>query len=331
MNRFGTLSTALACAIATSLGTAEAARQTYNFPPVPHYDLTLQSNIPNIEQGATHDDRHPDLGDRSIEHIPFIVQVIPSERSPEDKKRDEEKTTIDQQMAAFTRDLATYTNLLFWATAGLAAFTLGLALVAFFQMRDARRSIRAAEASAAAAVKQITVAEDTAQRQLRAYVFADRSSMTLVNDKGDILSFTAEKDPNFNIPAVFVQVLTVFKNYGLTPAHEFRYFRDVDVANLQKSDDPDAVRDYEDTKDTIGPGMEYPITTRRCITKEEFTEVKNRVKEIFSMGQIHYTDIFGKRQSASFCHVNGAMKDGGWVIEPRFTWGRPGVRRSLRE
>jgi hypothetical protein len=96
---------------------------------------------------------------RGTEQSPFVVKTVPPEKTREENKREEEKAEIDHETVRLTRDLVDYTWLLFIATGVLAGATGGLALVAFFQMRDARQAIQATVTSANAAVTSAQAAD----------------------------------------------------------------------------------------------------------------------------------------------------------------------------
>jgi len=101
--------------------------------------------------------------ERGSENSPLVIKVIPSEKTKDDLAREdaknEQKLAIDERVASLTGDLALYTELLFAATAVLALITLGLVIVGYRQVRDARRSIVAAETSAKIAEKALTELE----------------------------------------------------------------------------------------------------------------------------------------------------------------------------
>jgi hypothetical protein len=96
--------------------------------------------------------------ERSTEPISPTVEKIASKSTADIENREEEKARQD-------RRLADYTELLFFATLLLGLATAGIVVVAYFQMRDARRSIdssvkaaSAAAASAKAADRNIALA-----------------------------------------------------------------------------------------------------------------------------------------------------------------------------
>jgi hypothetical protein len=97
--------------------------------------------------------------DRGTENSPVVVKVLPTEKSQTELRNDVEKQESDRHLVKLTGDLAKYTERLFWATLILAAVTAGLVGVGYFQSRDAKRSIAAAEASARIAERALTELE----------------------------------------------------------------------------------------------------------------------------------------------------------------------------
>jgi hypothetical protein len=89
--------------------------------------------------------------------------------------------SIDSRLVSLTSDLARYTEWLFIATLALAFITLGLVVVGFLQIRDARKSVAAAvksaaaaERSAAAATAQVALSRHAMVTTERAFVFCER-------------------------------------------------------------------------------------------------------------------------------------------------------------
>lgn len=102
--------------------------------------------------------------------MPLIIKTIPQDRSQDDIQREKEKAELDRKTVQLTGDLVSYTWLLFVATSALALSTGGLATVAFFQMRDSRRAIKAAEDAAEASVGALAHARETAERDFRPWL-----------------------------------------------------------------------------------------------------------------------------------------------------------------
>jgi hypothetical protein len=178
--------------------TLAADRRPHPAPPPTRLQQPQKAN-PNQQQ-LDHDNR-------GTEQVPLVVKTITPERSQDDIQREKEKAELDRKTVQLTGDLVSYTWLLFVATSLLALATAGLAAVAFFQMRDARKSMahsitltNAAVAHADHAERAIKVAEDTAERQLRAYVFVGQAVVL---------------DPDGPNPRLDIR----FINSGQTPAY----------------------------------------------------------------------------------------------------------------
>ena len=97
--------------------------------------------------------------DRGTENSPVVVKVLPTEKTQTELRNDVEKQESDRQLVKLTGDLARYTELLFIATVVLAVATAGLVGFGYFQSRDAKRSIAAAETSARIAERALTELE----------------------------------------------------------------------------------------------------------------------------------------------------------------------------
>jgi hypothetical protein len=99
---------------------------------------------------------------RGTEQSPLIIKVAPStktddQRTEEAKEHeriaesDRKKEKSDSDLVKYTSELAFFTKGLFAATVALVLATFGLGVAAFFQGRDTKRAVIAAEQSAAAA------------------------------------------------------------------------------------------------------------------------------------------------------------------------------------
>ena len=111
-----------------------------------------------------------DRDNRGTEQTPLIVKTIPPDKSQDDIQREKEKAELDRKTVQFTGDLVSYTWLLFIATSVLALTTGGLGAVAFFQMRDTRKGIKAAEDAVVASLAALAHARETAERDFRPWL-----------------------------------------------------------------------------------------------------------------------------------------------------------------
>src|SRR5260370_36148640 len=86
-----------------------------NKPPIPE----AQSQQPAPQTSQT----QPAQKERGTEEAPFIIKVIPAEKSEDDLAREDEKAhdrISADRLVKITSDLALYTQKLFYATVALA-------------------------------------------------------------------------------------------------------------------------------------------------------------------------------------------------------------------
>lgn len=102
---------------------------------------------------------------------PLFVETISRPRSADEIKEREEEAVIKNEELSLTKSLARDTNRLFWATVFLAVITGVLAAVAYFQIREGRRAIAAAEISARAAVQQAQTTYQLYALDKRAFIY----------------------------------------------------------------------------------------------------------------------------------------------------------------
>ena len=151
---------------------------------------------------------------------PIIVNVLPSpkteaERAEEARAR-QEKTDLDRRLVEFTADLATYTARLYYATLAVAFATIclvlataGLAVFAFFQSRDMKASIAAANAAATAAEQANILTRDIFIAEQRPWLRWTIPPIGVLKRNGPRLSI----DINGNL-----------ENLGRIPASNISYF-----------------------------------------------------------------------------------------------------------
>lgn len=138
----------------------------------------LQPPSPSASESGQPKEAQPSQPDQSAGHDqqrttnpPIIVNVLPPQKTQaegEAERHDrEEKTELDRRLVSLTADLAIFTGGLFAATVILAVATAALVW---------------------ATVRLVRGAQDTAERQLRAYVFArpDQVRLNLTGETGEI-------------------------------------------------------------------------------------------------------------------------------------------------
>jgi hypothetical protein len=146
------------------------------------------------------------------------------------------------------------------STALIALFTVILAFATGFLWHATRDLVRGAE--------------DTAARQLRAYVFVTASEIT-----------------NFKASEA-IQCVVVIKNTGLTPAYKMTAWVSIVASTFPRTEFPPT--DLIPAKTFLGPGGDYRyiVQTGTAMSPEARTMIANGSAAIYVYGEIHYTDAF---------------------------------------
>lgn len=140
--------------------------------------------------------------------------------------------------------------------------------------------------------RQVKVAENTAERQLRAYI------TTLIRDSNQ----------SFENQPIGVDFLII--NYGQTPAKDVRFCGAINI--LPYPLPPEYTFNYP-TRDFQSRGTCFPgdkanmvaLVRANIFTPNEINEIIsiNSNRRIYVFGRILYTDIFNKKRSTSFCYI----------------------------
>jgi hypothetical protein len=227
--------------------------------------------------------------ERGTENSPIVVKILPSEKTETELKAEKEKQESDKQLVELTGDLAKYTKLLFAATAVLAVITAGLVAAGFFQVRDAKRSITAAEIAAKAAqaaAEHIPIVEG-------AFVY-----LLLVEDLiGDRLNLIENGQLDFGVPRIQIRL----KNFGKTPAFIDTFRAHLSCAAINISGQEISIQ----PNTIIGAGAESPIAPDSLrieisLPAEDATKVKDRSAVILLTGTLIYSDIWECKWTAPF-------------------------------
>lgn len=141
-----------------------------------------------------------------------------------------------------------------------------------------------------AAVKANKIADITAKRQLRAYVFAGKGKLTGFHEDG----------------AVTASV--VIKNHGATPAYKTRLwilldfnFEYVDCVNPL----PPTISEGKMITIDLGPGADYRLTQKHTFPATTMAGIRDGKWVIYAYGEITYVDCFGVKQTGSFRYFYG--------------------------
>jgi hypothetical protein len=146
--------------------------------------------------------------------------------------------------------------------------------------------------------KQRRLYEDTAERQLRAYVFFESGYVKLIaTEKGQFLDATIQ-----------------FKNFGQTPAYKFVNWMIIDIRNTSSPPFDEQAR--AGVEGIIGPsGVSVFNGHKGPLGPTDIDDIRNGAKTIFIWGRIDYVDAFKTPRFFIFYAQNGIEIPGvGWQI-----------------
>lgn len=219
----------------------------------------------------------------------LFIKVAPTEKSTTDvdpeKATEKESLKVESRLADLTKDLADYTWLLFVATAVLAGITAGLLGLGFIQAFDNKRSIKASEAAAKAALSNanaILLAE-------RAYVKVSPYEPGVQWDNPTGGGFTV----SYRV-----------KNFGSTPAKVTDVISNaIVVPNGMIFDEiPQNVRHTfpKETRSFLVKDDEFCQSPHTAIDATERQTVEKGDQKMIVYGYADYIDQFGVRHRAGF-------------------------------
>jgi len=267
---------------------------------------------PPLDQPKHDTNQHNTAPDnRGTEAVPLIIKELPRERSEEDKAEAQEKSALDRKLTEYTGNLAFYTKYLFLATLVLAALTGALAVAAFLQMRDARKSIDAAVISAKAA-------KDAAE----ALPILERAFVLMYPDIQPSITRTLGPAGKRRIDEIMTGFLLI--NHGRTHAIvksiSFGVSLVDDLTTIPRYSD--SVIDWDvvipgggrypekTTVSAIEPPEKYEKITyfhHNILTIEISAAQSDQIlaKKLFPLvlGRAAYVDIFGKRYEIGDCFI----------------------------
>jgi hypothetical protein len=175
----------------------------------------------------------------------------------------------------------------FWVSFGtlvLAAFTTILGIATAILAYATRRLVDGAD--------------DTAQRQLRAYVFPQNS---------EIRKFGSDQSPEG-----WVEI----RNTGNTPAYKLQRRGGIMLTPFPAQRFPEHDWTTPSSKSDLGPGGEVylgPITFPNAFTREQIARVVSGESAIYLWGEIRYIDAFKQPRTTKFRHFyrgNGTAQYG---------------------
>jgi hypothetical protein len=230
--------------------------------------------------------------ERGTEDSPVVVKIIPTEKSKGDLEAEKAKQESDRQLVKLTGDLANYTKLLFAATAALFLATIGLVVVGFRQVRDARRSIKSGEDSTRIAERALTELE-------RPFVGIE------IIDSGFKSELVSEEEYYVTLE----ENLTFrYVNHGRSPATIIETSDDFEICTPNKLPDPidpNALGNQVPFGVILGAnGGASPPSTReqsKKIDKQDFMRVTSGDDNLIFIGYVRFRDIFNRTHVTGFC------------------------------
>jgi hypothetical protein len=148
----------------------------------------------------------------------------------------------------------------------LTLVTIILAIIAFFALRES---------------------QNTAQRQLRAYVYVNPQSAFHIDGQGTL------------------QVYSVIGNSGQTPALRVERFSGMQVLpSIQNVTDKMMIR--EDGVTVLGPRSEIALVKNWSggeLSTDQLSQIKQGALRVYMFGKILYEDVYGTKWQTNFCNA----------------------------
>lgn len=141
-----------------------------------------------------------------------------------------------------------------------------------------------ATTQAQTAQRTLQTMQDTAERQLRAYIFAEPGPL----ERANIFRYTV-----------------TFRNTGQTPAFDFSQTTNSDVFDHPASEDKFVVKRQEPISKTIlPPGRLVGTTIAHTVSPEERGDIHTGSKAFYVFGDITYRDAFRQMRTVRFRFVH---------------------------
>jgi len=264
------------------MGTAAAQSQ----PPAPS---TGKPGKPPQDQPRRRE-QPPASDERGTENSPVAVKIIPAPKTETEAAQD--KAERDAKAATERR--------MVWLTGALVLVGLIQALVFFIQARRLRETIDATRDTT-------DVMRDTAQRQLRAYVFVHKIVVENIFDPDS--------------PVTHI----ILKNTGLTPAYKLTAWAGMDIREYPLRGPFDFLIDPVLPKHILpakGLLNKYVYTMlrrpRRAISAQEQVALRTTTTALYVFGEISYEDAFTTNWTTTFRFMiggpAGVRSDGACVV-----------------
>lgn len=214
---------------------------------------------------ATDAGRVAESDTRGSKDSPVAVEVIALPDASESEKREQ----AEERRARADSD-----RMLVWLTAALVLATIGLWIATLLLWRATRRLVMDAR--------------ENAERQMRAYVGVESSSIALSQGSPAVAS-------------------VVFKNYGKTPAYEFTIQSGIEMAPSFEELPPPAPEPPGGPRGVLSPGATVVLSRSgtTLIGAEHVAALQTEKRAIFVYGEVSYVDAFKKRRFLAYRLMTG--------------------------
>ena len=200
----------------------------------------------------------------------------------------EERTRADGDLKA-QQSMANAANVMIYVGSAEALITLAGVLLVLATLIYTKKAAGAAIASAEAAQKTVASMEDTARRQLRAYLMVQGEGVKYWGDKG----------------GTHVTAKIRVHNNGQTPAKNVSAAHEVKLFDkVPDSDFTGEALGKTETDTTIDPGRTRSFTAASAGAIPQSPAVASAEGlTVVVYGVVQYTDVFGDRHNSKFCHT----------------------------
>jgi hypothetical protein len=125
-----------------------------------------------------------------------------------------------------------------------------------------------------ATARLVRGADETAKRQLRAYVYIEKADFTFTQEDGWQINYR-------------------IKNFGQTPAHHVQLRSVLRVVDWRDENTEIPTPDSDEALGSMAPSGDFYDYFDNIEGEANFDEIKNGTKAIYLVGSIHYDTVFG--------------------------------------
>jgi hypothetical protein len=218
---------------------------------------------------------------------PMMSPVIP-EGAVEGADDRWQLAAINVYLAQLGRYMGELTLLTQWLTLAVTMGGLLLAALLWYvrgNAREARKLAAAADVHSDIAGKQLELMKETAEKQLRAYVYTNGAKGELLPDKSGKYVVRIE-----------------IRNFGQTPAYALSGWMTVFVGDTAVEKDINILPHDSEIVETILPpgGVCFYYARTQASILQEIKAITRESRAIYTYGEVHYKDVSGIQRYTRF-------------------------------